>query len=345
MCGVLALVTTFCNASVLGVLYVNKQMRNGQVVYRMSLACSDLMVGIIVFPTFIYTLYQNQHSRPNLVNNEHNKAVHGDNVTDIRLPQYHLALPQSYFDAIGFFITVLLIVSIYTLVAAATDRLMAIYRPLKYQRSGAVSAAQKAVVTIWLSATLFALLPIIVPSLHYSLVFSILIGSSGNESSSKYAVAVAIPIILMWAITAATFICYKIYSNKRKSFNLTDQHKKEAAFQTHLLFTLGAMVGVFTMCFVAGGVFLVIHLIILPADDSISNLLRVLGPSFIDHASAELIISLFLTSNSLWNFFIYGATDQTFRKATKKMYSQLFARLNCKKLKQPELSGTAMTWM
>ena len=69
---------------------------------------SDVLVGIIVFPTFVCTNVIQQHT--NIVN--------------------YLDQSTPYLNTVGFFTMLSLYVSIFTLAAAATDRFKAIHNPL-----------------------------------------------------------------------------------------------------------------------------------------------------------------------------------------------------------------------
>ena len=331
VCTILAVVTSFSNATVLIVIFVNKKLRNGQGVYRLSLAFADLIVGLIVFPTFISSLYQTLHVRPEFeLGPEPQDLVTMPDVNisigEAHRPDFFLSISRPYVDAVGFFTTLSILVSIYTLVAAAVDRLVAIKRGLHYRRPAAIAQAQKAVGAIWISATIFSLFPFFLSKLEYHLVYSILVGVVG-ENVIAVVIAVVIPVIfivpliLMWVITSATFVMYKLYVKNRKDLNISE--KKDTAKQIHLLITLSIMVGVFTACVLPQLLFLFVYSSTLAVDLPEQSILGVNNQSFINAASAEVVISMLVASNSLWNFFIYSARDKKFRKATKNLFKSL----------------------
>ena len=119
MCGILAVFTTLANLTVLIVFLTNKKLMNGQTIYRMSLAMSDILVGIFVFPTFIGTSINHQLSNFLSYSEE----------------------PTSYINAVGFFTMQTSHASVLTLTAAATDRFRVVYRPLTYNKQSSISVA------------------------------------------------------------------------------------------------------------------------------------------------------------------------------------------------------------
>ena len=53
----LAVAIVICNATILGVLYLNKD-QDVHSIYRLSLAIADFIMGIIVIPTNVGKMYQ-----------------------------------------------------------------------------------------------------------------------------------------------------------------------------------------------------------------------------------------------------------------------------------------------
>ena len=320
--------------------FTNKDLHNGQAIYRMSLAMSDLLVGIVVFPTFISTLHLSLHKRPGLEDSYHilncSSTCDGNNTSmnslgEIHLPQYYFPdVPQPYYDAIGVFTSLSLIVSLYTLVAAAIDRFWAIHRGLEYIPSTALTLARRVVTVIWIFAIFFSVLPLLRQTKSYNLAYAVLIGAIGRVYATIYSVILFLPLLLMWCITTATFISYKLYANKRKKLRMTHHNKMETAIQIHLLVTLSIMVWVFTICILPGAIFVLIQSLQRLSGGVLKILLTLGQRRLTQFVSAEIVTSIFLTSNSLWNFFIYSVRDKKFRQASKKLYCRL---LRCGKSK------------
>jgi len=331
---ILAIIITICNLTVLGVLFSNKKLLNGQVVYRISLAFADSLVGLIVFPTFLSTFSQShlmtyELGQPsNLIEatglwNNNSFNPYNYSVAEVEQPRiWSEEIAQSFINASGFFSAISLSVSVYTLVAAGFDRFMAMYRPMSYHHSSAISVAQKAVVGIWVCCGIFFFVLLFVDEYKFQLVDKLFISAVGSNADTLYSVIIILPLLLMWIITISTFIMFKIRTKKHvKVLNQNVKNKKDAALQKRLMGTLGIMVGAFTASFLPGAIF-PIWRSSLPT--SLPNPVTFYRETIINSISAQLIVLILLTSNSLWNFFIYSVRDRFFRKATKEMYLKIF---------------------
>ena len=156
VCTILAFAITLSNLTVLGVFLTNNTKCNAQVVYRVSLAISDLLVGILIFPAFVYNIfyYLNGGLKIKDQNNPTNSIFNEDNhntTVDLILEDGHIVqftLSYSYLGAIGFVTTLTILVSINTLTVAAIDRFVAVYRPLKYRILPTISFAKYASIII-----------------------------------------------------------------------------------------------------------------------------------------------------------------------------------------------------
>lgn len=342
VCALLALVTTASNATVLVVLFTNKKLMNSQAIYKISLAFADLLVGIVVFPTFISTLTKSLIGRhelgflhnisdypyPSLGNESRSSNL---SFIEIREPSGLLSdrIPQSYYSAVGFFTTLSLTVSVYTLVAAAIDRFVAIHQPLKYQQFCPVAVAQKSSLLIWGIATLFSSLPLFVEDLTYRRITLILVSSAGHAALILYLLALLLPLVVIWTVTIATLCSFKTHSKLRKTLNSnrgSKKGKKKASLEVRLAATLGIMVGVFTLCVFPVGIVLATSLF--TPNISVFNPKNLNQSLTIQFLSAEVVVTIILTTNSLWNFFIYSGRDTKFRAATKNRYKNLLHTLN-----------------
>ena len=333
---ILAVVITICNVTVLGVLFTNKKLQNGQVIYRMSLAFADCLVGLIVFPTFMSTF-----SQSHLTQYELGLSINLTEVTGLwendtfTLHEYSLVeVPQpwiwadeispTFINASGFFTALSLSVSVYTLVAAGFDRFMAMYRPWNYRHSSAVSIAQKATIAVWICCGMFFFVLLFVDGFKFHLVDRLFISAIGQKADTLYAVVITLPLLCMWIVTIATFVMFKIRTKKHMKVEipkLNDKSKKDAALQKRLMGTLGIMVGAFTASFLPAAIF-PLWRSSLPS--RLSNPITFYNETIINSISIQLIVLILLTTNSLWNFFIYSARDKLFRKATKELYLKLF---------------------
>ena len=303
VCGVLALATTLSNVTVLIVCCTNKKLMNGQTVYRISLAVSDFFTGTVIFPAFIITtIYQL--------------------VTD-----GNLKVAKAYIDAVGFFAMLSLHVSAFTLTAAAFDRFKVVYHPLSYNLKSSILTAWKICAVLWIISIMIAALPLGV--LGKKLEYIIFLGGIPmpflNNSSLAYlyiSCVFVLPVILMWIFTIMTLVFYKKYLKKRQNIISTNAHKQEMKKQIRLLFTLGIMVIVFSVCILP----IVISCFFIFYNTSIERL----SSNFWTSRTIVTIILCSLVmcaSNSLWNFFIYSARDKAFRTSSKNLYKRLLCCL------------------
>ena len=270
--------------------------------YRISLAISDFFTGIIVFPSFIISSF-----RP-LNTTKDNQSAY-----------------DPYIYAIGFFTMLSLHVSVFTLIAAVIDRFKVVYRPLSYNVQSSISLGWKICVLLWIISIILAALPLgIFRSFRYVLAYSILslpgvIAYSWYNRVAPYlyfSCIFLISVLVMWIFTIMTFVFYKKYSKKRQNIISTQAQKQEMKKQIRLLFTLGSMVGTFSLCLLPLVInTIVATFILLPRDSSYSSL-KIFG-------IVAVCLIILTTSNSLWNFFIYNARDKAFRSASKRLYKKL----------------------
>ena len=284
VCGILAAATTFPNITILLVLFTNPKLMNGQTVYRISLALSDILGGIIIFPSFIYFY------------------VNDGNVT------YN----NVYIDAVGFFTMLNLHVSMFTLIAAAIDRFKVIYNPLTYNAISTITSARKTCFGLWLISILLAVAPtgIIYKKFKFVLFCGIFVLPAMFNNVNIFLIYTTVlfmaPVTAMWILTIVTFLVYKKYSEKRKKLFTTERQRQKFNKETKLLFTLAIMVGVFSICFLLAAIVSI----------------RVITFGAVNQ-SLSISAAVILMSNSLWNFFIYSAREKKFRIMSKKFYKKL----------------------
>ena len=131
VCGILAIAKAFTNITILIVLFTNPKLMNGQTAYRICLALSDILTGIIIFPSFIYSY------------------VNYDNVNYNNI----------YIDAVGFFTMLNFHVSMFALIVAAIDRFKIVYNPITYNAKSTITSSRKTCRGLWLISILHAITP------------------------------------------------------------------------------------------------------------------------------------------------------------------------------------------
>ena len=302
---------------------------NAQTVYKISLAFSDLLVGVFVYPTSVIILiklllsdfqprfftfvgsywFDNDVKVKKMCRNPY--SPFSETLVDI------IDEDKQFFNAVGVLQVISISVSVYTLVAAAGDRFKAIYRPLTFKTSNAISTAVKISVAIWILAIILSTFPLYVEGYSYGIVYPMLVIPFGELAPYIYAGGLCLPILLMWISTIALIIVYKINLNRRRKMIAAQFQDRETVKQTRLLFTLKIMVGVFTLC-------------LLP---TIIIVLLQFSPNFFHirgfYNSSRVVAAIIFTSNSLWNFFIYSARNEDFRKTAKQLYLRMFRLLKC----------------
>ena len=301
---------------------------NAQTVYKISLAFSDLLVGVFVYPTsviiLIKSLYSDVRSRffTFVGNYSFSNNVKITNYTKNPYSPFSETLvdktdeDKQFFNAVGVLQVISVGVSVYTLVAAAGDRFKAIYRPLTYKSATAISTAVKISVAIWISVTIFSTFPLYVEKYTYGIVYPMLVIPIGPWIPFIYAGALCIPILLMWISTIALIVLYKITAKKRRRLSASQIQDREID-KGGLVCTLGIMVGVFTLCL--STTVIIVMLQYLPNFRKIRRF----------YNTCRVVVAIIFASNSLWNFFIYSARYEDFRKTAKRLYLQLICPGKC----------------
>ena len=320
----LALAIIICNATILGVLSLKKQ--DVQSIYRLSLAVSDFIVGLVVIPINIGTRFWLLVRTPPFteLRNVSGYVIANDSSLPmqpvlVELKGFHPEKSSSsYVSVVGFFGVLSLWVSVSSLIAASFDRFIAIYRPLRYNELKAIFAAKITVVSVWILGLIIAILPIVVPGTGYSLDF---VNSKSNDKKPMrvvYAIAFFVAVVLMWFSIIATYLA------ARHSLRTHDR-QRQTNDEMHLLGTLGVMVAVFTICIVPYSIILTLRY------DNMTNPIDFDVVAAMQFISVKISMDTVLVSNSLWNCFIYSIRETSFRNATKLLYKRI---AKCLKLDQ-----------
>ncbi|XP_076805620.1 uncharacterized protein LOC143449349 isoform X1 [Clavelina lepadiformis] len=303
VCVILSIAITFVNVMVIIVLLrMSDHNRNSYVIFRLSLAIADLIVGVIVLPTCIYNL-----ERLTMEPLEPEKLIRGADKFEI-----HLA--HGYLQFVGFVTAVSLFVSLYTLTAAGCDRLVAIYRPLTYYKAQTKKVALWASIVAWLLAATFASLPLYVSFLRVRIILWFMVTIVGRLALILLPVAFGIPLLALWVLSIATSRASKRLSRFRKELS-TDAENRARLMEVRITRTLALMVGVFSLSVLPVFVLLIISnffptlLLQLPRQVNINS-----AAAFLD---VEFVSAIFLLSNSLWNFFIYNHRNVDFQNDVK----------------------------
>ena len=315
---------------ILVVFFHYKQSHSAPAIFRISLAFADLLVGIFVFPTFIYQYlwYFLRPLKPGVLTNTtsyspayNNSIMFQTSIHEIIEQPITFCNSFSYYyiGVVGFVTLLSIGVSTDTLVLASVDRFVAVFKPLEYKTRSPSSIAQKATIFSWIFASIFATLPFLITDIRYEMRFSSLpipMGAFGKIATSVF---VFFLLIVMWVINFATI---KAFLEHEKRSHFLRQNNDSSAKARNLTITLSIMVGVFSICLLPIPFILIYRyykMVNISGRQQSFNEYRALGL-----ASTEVFCSILIFSNSLCNFFIYSARDKTFRNSTV----QLFTRCN-----------------
>lgn len=313
---ILASLTTTANLLVLVIFGSNRRLMNSQGIYKMSLAAADMLVGLFVFPLFIETMRRSFLTRYQTTQVDPIEYGWGSGTNSTRLILENF--DEAFLGVAGFFTTLSLTISMYSLMIASFDRLLVVYRPLEYNQFHARTVAKRCVAVLWILGTLFSILPIFVTELQYMRVASILVCLGGGEIALiLYAITFAIPLLLVWSLNLATFCYSKRNSQVRPRVKLPKNNAGSVNLEARLAKTLSIMVGVFTLCILPVGTVLISEFFL--EGILLENPKTFHMPTAVTVMSIEAASAFILMSNSLWNFFIYNARSQEFRACLKQL--------------------------
>ena len=323
-CGVLGLLIAFVNILIILVIVFSKKFHNSQAIYKVSLAAADALVGAVVLPLAVDILRRlvwTRHLPAGHIETHgysiENGTING-NMTSVlvteKAGQFRTKFPLKYENFAGFFTSVSIFVSVYTLAGAGFDRLRAVYNPLTYRKEKANKLAKRLCIASWLIAVLFGLLPLFTPNLEYALVLSITFATLDFNGLVLYSIGLFVPLLIVWGVNVFTFVFSKQHANFRRQLTQVAQRKRQKV-ETRLARTLQLMVAVFTLNTLPLVILLVSSFFLPSTRPSLPHQFDLIhGNMFI---ILEFIAVMLLFGNSLWNFLIYSYRNRDFRTAVK----------------------------
>ena len=298
-------------------------------IYKMSLAIGDLLIGFFVLPSFIATKYFLEiGEEKRFFFDDHpedaslsTKAFHGSkNETTLINPlanAYFLAkTPYFYKEFFGCMTTLSFMVSVYSLLFAAYDRYKAVNAPLKHI-CRSVKKAQIQTVCLWVTSLILCILPAFVPGLKpYRIVAGgVLITVFKMASVILIGIFFGLPFIGMWVLTISVLVILK--RNEKNRQKITSRRGRTSTRESSVL---AMIVGVFTASIIPVLIFVLVPEFVpsvIPQNIEILN---------VDTASTifafELAATIIVACNSLWNSFIYSIRNKYFRSGARTMYYQ-----------------------
>lgn len=329
LCCIMSVAVIFANIVVITVFLKTRKLLNSQGIYKLSIAFADLLVGIVVIPTFVvtayYLIFQSHAGRRTVA-----QAANYSNITFTTYPAVD-RVSRSYYNVVGVLTTTSLFVSVYTLLAAGIDRLLAVSRPLNYLSSDNKRIAAVTVGVVWVTSFIFAVFPLALyeRDLLYGILTSMLVFLEGEKAMIIYAVTLFIPIILTLVNAVILFALLKRHSHHSR--NLTsgnpDSADNSRNLERRLAKTLILMVGTFTACLMPVAVLTTVGSSMTSVNfRAIESMDR---QGMVAFTSLEFCAVIVLASNSLWNCLIYNVRNDDFRAEAKKLFTlkSIMARL------------------
>ena len=233
-----------------------------------------------------------------------------------------MGLAMLYFFFCNFLTPITLFVSYISLVFASVDRYVALTFPFKYRQINSIKIAKVVSVLVWiLSAVVQPITYIFTDRENYCWLFQPNVETgvitrlnqmfTKTETYSLNGNVTAATLLtlfgLLWTINLLTF--YSLYQNHKKSVHLNRKFKKGLSTEKQMSLILIFMVLAFT---VSLSPTIYSHICVYTCDIDFENYLFYKGKSF-------LISVAFLTTNSVWNFFIYNVLNKKFRSSFIKM--------------------------
>ena len=324
----MAAITTVVNIVVILAFSRRKSLSNNQTTYKLSLAAADLLVGVFVLPTCVYTLYtivgtplttdvKRTVTGYQLINESYVEVE--THISDrIHENLRKKSLSPAYIDAVGFVTTVSIFVSIYTLAGAGFDRFRAVYKPLSYDKFKANKIAKISSLLAWILAIFIAVVPIFNPAniLHYGIIFSLIVATLNFSGIILYIFLFFIPLFIVWVVNIAVYVVTKRHNRSRRilsvcsAFTTTDAEKKLAT-------TLQLMVGIFTFNTLPLWITLFCNLFI--PNVSIERPETLNTKAMFALITVQAVSAVLLLGNSLCNFFIYNIRSEEFRETVKEL--------------------------
>lgn len=349
--GLGSVITIFCNAIILFVFGNTKKLYNSQAIFKISLAVADTMIGVIVWPNMIVMQYLTFFTprkmgaiikRPYV--NEGSRYPFDNPMLTYRYGggAFRNIFHPDYLQTMGFFSSLGITVSVHTLMIASIDRLLAISMPMKYGRYKAIKFAKISCIIQWFVSIIIAVLPIFVSELRYQALSSIMISSTGRVALMEFFISLIVPLVVTVILSVLTFRSSKGHARNRQRIMPSNQAnlEYERNLEKRLARTLTLMVSVFTLsvlmpicCTIAG-------LVNTSANWSDPANLNMTAANA--YTTSEYISIILLSTNSIWNFFIYNWRNKGFREAVRCMLQKISNKPGIKQAKSAGLRLVSM---
>ena len=338
--GIFSFCIIIANLTIIIVISRNPLFPTSQLIYKLSLAFADILVGIFVVPLFAINLYiiyigpsrKETGIKSKFLRKNENLTYFYDRINQNENIYYIPDTTQTYNNFFGFITFFSFFNSVFTLMFASIDRSRSLSHPLRFNKNKAVTFAKRIIIVVWMASLIFSLLPIIITELgtYYIVPGTVAISVSNETALNILGAGILLSFVVMWIFTMLVQINLKRQWKSHKNVISLCQYCNSTT-EGQLSKTLIIMVIVFTVCTLPAIVSLTISRIIpsiyLENSEKVQNQL---AGSFV---SMELAGAMILASNSLWNAFIYSIRNKEFRKDARAMYHSIASALRLVALK------------
>ena len=320
---------------------------HSQSIYKLSLAVSDLLTGILIIPSslrIVFVFHEEKLDRYKIWVNGTTflKGTWNTTLLSVTIPTVAPPMESSYIfqytysSLFGFLTTICIFTSIYSLAAASVDRYFAMSRPLQYTQSTAKRYAKRIIIAIWLIAIVVSCLPFILDASGVAVKYVTIgvlsfMGPKRTFSESKgvqlgYGEIVyvniailAAPVLLVWILSILTYRHTKKLLRKVQRKRFDEQLQIVMNKEGKLAVTLRIMVAGFTLCFLPA---ILVLFGMLSPHIYIQNAKQFSLAASDHYTNAEYICQLFIFLNGLVNFFVYNIRNKVFRSELKKLFKR-----------------------
>lgn len=322
VCGLLAFSIVVANLTIIVVILQHSRFPTCQLIYKLSLAFADILVGIFVVPSFVLLLNQVYFSSyekvsPMSAGESKNSSLSAKATDQDPNSYYHPSIDLAYFHFVGSITFFSLFNSVFTLMFASYDRFRSLSNPLGYDREKATYCAKYVTGLLWLVSFTLALLPAVVPAISDYAVISrgIMILPFNEATIFIIGIVLAFPFLMMWIFTIGVLFNLKRPQTTREN----DLSGNETHFLTErkLSITVSFMIAIFTACVLPSTSILLVSEFqpeVRPQNSKFDL------QSANSYGAIELAVSIIFSSNSLWNAFIYSIKNKQFRKDATSLY-------------------------
>ena len=307
------------NTLIIVVTSKNKSLQNSQSNYKVSLAIADIVYAFMVIPS----------SLSNLFSYTDTFFMQTSYYSGNRRFLFSKVDPSKSFNL--YYITqsalfVVLLVSVYTLLAASIDRLFAVVRPLTYRALNMKLISKVVCGAVWLFCIILACLPISENGFAvYFRVIGITEFKDGYKAAMIYSVLLGVPFILMLLVSFITYLYVTKHIHEVKRLRSRTNEKRSRNSEIRLTKTLTQMVAAFSFMTLPSMIVLIFATVT-------SNISLYKPREFNIHTynaidSLGIAGYLCLTCSTVLNFFIYNKKNDLFRKCVVEIMVDISKKL------------------